>query len=848
MSGISAPSASASRAAVRASAVARSRAAEAMASSQSPESVLDQLSTMRSLATTSHPAPTAGQLLLGKHVPAPAGPACSIGRCGACGRTGWRWRTGYARGQSRGPSKHARERRAVTTPSSTSAPCTRTTAPPTPAALTPTRALSAAASQVRRRLREEQPQGADEWSRVLGLRNCLRGRGRVCDADRRVRQDQGVRKHGGKLRVPVRGRQASTWTWPLIPVSAVPRASTPPGSARPPAAPAPQATTAPLTAAASPALPGPPRPQGASLLRTARASTVRERAMSPRTCRRVSDEGRAGFSGNISSARDSCRPVFSNIEEQSRWFRLGASGMSCAQTCAAEGKTCVSSAINQIDNEEAMRSAVRAASMASDQRIRGAMKEPQQRPAGLHLRMSAGAHEGGGDRLQDLTANSGHVRRRRIVEHGATKFPLVPQSGPDAGRTCCNIRQDFYVDLPVELQNSRMIMVSVTVEDADWSWFYYRGWMQIGGKQSTLYAYLNPNGNREMYLNSVYFMAEVPLQDALTSSGQIGPITIVYDSVSNSANNGRSSWRIAIGEMKETEEPLRVRSDGKLKYVNGSIHDAVYFPPMSIPGPVFTLCSISRYNGDRRYQILGASDDLFVHGHWDGGSQQVYYEGTWELQEDLRPSANMWVVLCGQNYQEGKFFLNGKEYDRSAGSLPDSLQLAINDPTYFNELRYSDWALSEVAIWSGALREEEMKAVSDHFMKKLSDGSGAVYNQTLNVACSLLDVANNQIAPYVAAEGCFFRSSQTKSSCDASFHGTSRLCVCSAPCLENFYGRDCTCLVLMSDAAALAGQADECFRCPFFSHSQPGSSSVRDCSCEQGSIAAAAGLARHQRV
>ena len=31
-----------------------------------------------------------------------------------------------------------------------------------------------------------------------------------------------------------------------------------------------------------------------------------------------------------------------------------------------------------------------------------------------------------------------------------------------------------------------------------------------------------------------------------------------------------------------------------------------------------------------------------------------------------------------------------------------------------------------------------------------------------------------------------------------------------------------------------AGQEDECFRCPFFSHSPPASSSIRDCSCEQG--------------
>eukprot|EP00960_Hanusia_phi_P023922 705719-Hanusia_phi.AAC.1 len=45
----------------------------------------------------------------------------------------------------------------------------------------------------------------DGESRVRRLRDRVRGRGRVRDAARRVWQDEGVRQHGGKLRVPVRG-------------------------------------------------------------------------------------------------------------------------------------------------------------------------------------------------------------------------------------------------------------------------------------------------------------------------------------------------------------------------------------------------------------------------------------------------------------------------------------------------------------------------------------------------------------------------------------------------------------------------------------------------------------------
>ncbi|EKX50295.1 hypothetical protein GUITHDRAFT_104106 [Guillardia theta CCMP2712] len=516
-----------------------------------------------------------------------------------------------------------------------------------------------------------------------------------------------------------------------------------------------------------------------------------------------------GFSGTISSAADRCSPIFSNVEEQSRWLRLGASGMSCAQTCAAEGKTCVSSAINQIDNEEAMRSAVRAASIASDRRIRGAMTEPQQRPGGLHLRVSAGAHEHGGDGLQDLTASSGHVKRRRYVEHGATNFPLVPQSGPNAGRTCCYITQNFYVDMPVELQSSRMITVSVTIEGFDKANVVQQAKVGYGGivfPFSTTTPLSQLNGRIDL--------------PPLTAVGsQVGPIAIYYSSISY---NGRSTWRISVGEMRdESEEPLRVMSDGKLKYVNGSFHDVVSFPPMSIPGPVFTLCSISRYNGDRRNRILQGRDDNFVHGHWSAGGGQAYYSGSWSLQQDLSATADAWVVLCGQNYQEGKFFLNGVEYDRSAGSLPDSLQLTINEigwqPDYGYFLESSDWALSEVAIWRGALRADEMRAVSSHFMQKLSAGSSAPYNHTLNVSCGTSTAAINTMSPYVSDLGCFFRSQVYQSTCDASMFGASRVCVCSAPCLENFYG-----------------QADQCFPCPFYSQSQPGSSSIRDCSCDQG--------------
>ncbi|EKX38200.1 hypothetical protein GUITHDRAFT_115745 [Guillardia theta CCMP2712] len=133
-------------------------------------------------------------------------------------------------------------------------------------------------------------------------------------------------------------------------------------------------------------------------------------------------------------------------------------------------------------------------------------------------------------------------------------------------------------------------------------------------------------------MNQFNSRIDLPPQKAVGS--QVGPISMTYWRV---GYNGRSTWRISVGEMRdESEEPLKVMSDGKLKYVNGSFYDVVSFPLMSIPGPVFTLCSISRYNGEKRHRILQAKDQNFVHGHWYAGRGQAYYDGSWSLQQDLR--------------------------------------------------------------------------------------------------------------------------------------------------------------------------------------------------------------------
>ena len=73
-------------------------------------------------------------------------------------------------------------------------------------------------------------------------------------------------------------------------------------------------------------------------------------------------------------------------------------------------------------------------------------------------------------------------------------------------------------------------------------------------------------------------------------------------------------------------------------------------------------------------------------------------------------------------------------------------------------------------------------------------------------------------APYISPSGrCYHRVSDSEADCSASYAGRSRICLCSSPCLEGYYGT-----------------SSQCRRCPPRSTSAAGNSFVTSCICEDG--------------
>ena len=73
-------------------------------------------------------------------------------------------------------------------------------------------------------------------------------------------------------------------------------------------------------------------------------------------------------------------------------------------------------------------------------------------------------------------------------------------------------------------------------------------------------------------------------------------------------------------------------------------------------------------------------------------------------------------------------------------------------------------------------------------------------------------------APFISASGrCYHRTSEASVDCAVSYSGKTRLCMCSAPCQEGYYG-----------------MSTQCRRCPPRSWSEAGQSFITSCTCEAG--------------
>ena len=149
----------------------------------------------------------------------------------------------------------------------------------------------------------------------------------------------------------------------------------------------------------------------------------------------------------------------------------------------------------------------------------------------------------------------------------------------------------------------------------------------------------------------------------------------------------------------------------------GSTTTAVRFPG-SIPAD-FTICSVTKYNGNARGRIIQASGDNLVHGHYRGNAGVVHHRREWPLYIGWRtPESGVitnrddWLIMCGTT--DGcDMWANGinvcNKAVKGAGAWRTGTDLRINDGAWSGEV--SDWAAAEIIVWDVPLNSTELDVV-----------------------------------------------------------------------------------------------------------------------------------------
>ncbi len=147
---------------------------------------------------------------------------------------------------------------------------------------------------------------------------------------------------------------------------------------------------------------------------------------------------------------------------------------------------------------------------------------------------------------------------------------------------------------------------------------------------------------------------------------------------------------------------------GNVCSVRGMTMSKVVFGAKTIPA-LFTICSVSRYNGGARRRILD-SEGNWLHGHWEGQIGVAYYEG-WKTNHwtQIPTPPTDWLVFCGQNSSPSTFLANGVSVGNGVGGGSGSRTFGINS-VGAGSSEMSDWAVAEVSTWNRALYKEEMAA------------------------------------------------------------------------------------------------------------------------------------------
>jgi hypothetical protein len=168
---------------------------------------------------------------------------------------------------------------------------------------------------------------------------------------------------------------------------------------------------------------------------------------------------------------------------------------------------------------------------------------------------------------------------------------------------------------------------------------------------------------------------------------------------------------------------------GEVCELRGSISSGVYFGSSALPS-VFTMCSVTRYAGDKKTAVLTGSYFL-AHGHFYGHSGVAIYAFSEMTDSDNRIPANDtdWLIFCGQNAAPWRFLANGQPVGtiHTGSTKMSSYELGINYCGQGFPCEYSDFGVMEIAIWDRTLSKDELLSMHDFYSGILAaNGTGGI--------------------------------------------------------------------------------------------------------------------------
>ena len=147
-------------------------------------------------------------------------------------------------------------------------------------------------------------------------------------------------------------------------------------------------------------------------------------------------------------------------------------------------------------------------------------------------------------------------------------------------------------------------------------------------------------------------------------------------------------------------------------FISGTTATKLLWPENSIPS-TFTVCSVTRYTGGVRGDLLscrdGSAGTAWHHGHWtyppDAGRGVAFY-GDWKAPHTARTSVEVvddWLVMCGTNAgatAPGNIILDQNEIGTADGGVGNCRlkigYIGAGWPT-------SDWGLHSLLVWDYSL-------------------------------------------------------------------------------------------------------------------------------------------------